>query len=138
LPSKCREEAAKLATNRTGKSAVRGAYFCYAGSKQRDDRRAEAETFFSFGCEEGNAAMSIVPLLAQSAFDPEFIETLVAAYEDAWRELEQSGSTFASPRYRRAAQEIVAKRIIEMAQRGERERAQLAKDAAAYLARSYA
>jgi hypothetical protein len=82
--------------------------------------------------------MSIVPLLAQSAFDPEFIETLVAAYEDAWRELEASGSTFASPRYRRAAQEIVAKRIVEMAQRGERERAQLAKDAAAYLARSYA
>jgi hypothetical protein len=82
--------------------------------------------------------MSIVPLLAQSAFDPEFIETLVAAYEEAWRELEKSGSTFASPRYRRAAQEIVAKRIIEMAQRGERDGAQLAKDAAAYLVRSYA
>ena len=82
--------------------------------------------------------MSIVPLLSQSAFDPEFIETLVSAYEDAWRKVEQSGSAFASPRYRRAAQEIVAKRIIEMAQRGEREPTQLAEDAANYLARSYA
>ena len=82
--------------------------------------------------------MPIIPLLAQSAFDPEFIETLVAAYEAAWQKLEQSGSTFASPRYKRAAQEIVAKRIIEMAQRGEREPNQLAEDAVSYLARSYA
>jgi len=82
--------------------------------------------------------MSIVPLLAQSAFDPEFIETLVSAYEDAWQKIEKSGSAFASPRYQRAAQEIVAKRIIEMAQRGEREPARLTEDAVTYLARSYA
>jgi hypothetical protein len=78
-----------------------------------------------------------MPLLPQSAFDPEIIEILVAAYEDAWEKIEQSGSAFASPRYRRAAQEIVAKRIIEMAQRGEREPTRLADDAVAYLARSY-
>ena len=82
--------------------------------------------------------MPIVPLLEQSAFDPEFIKTLVSAYEDAWHKVEKSGSTFASPRYRRAAQEIVAKRIIEMAQRGEREPTQLAEDAVAYLDQSYA
>ena len=82
--------------------------------------------------------MAIVPLLAQTAFDPEFVETLVSAYEAAWRKIEESGSEYASPRYRRAAQEIVAKRIIEMAQRGGREPAQLAADAAAYLATSYA
>ena len=82
--------------------------------------------------------MSIAPLLAQTAFDPEFIETLVSAYEDAWQKIEKSGSAFASPRYRRAAQEIVAKRIIEMAQRGEREPSQLAEDAVAHLAQSYA
>jgi hypothetical protein len=82
--------------------------------------------------------MSIAPLLAQTAFDPEFIETLVSAYEDAWEKIEKSGSAFASPRYRRAAQEIVAKRIIEMAQRGEREPSQLAEDAVAHLAQSYA
>lgn len=81
--------------------------------------------------------MALTPLVTQSAFDPEVIETLVAAYEDAWQKIERSGSAFASPRYRRAAQEIVAKRIIEMAQRGEREPARLADDAVAYLARSY-
>jgi hypothetical protein len=86
----------------------------------------------------GLDAMSIVPLLAQSAFEPETIETLVAVYEAAWRKVEQSGSKFASPGYKRAAQEIIAKRIIEMAQRGERDPGQLADDAVAYLERSYA
>jgi hypothetical protein len=82
--------------------------------------------------------VSIIPLLENSSFDPEFIETLVAAYEDAWRRVEKSGSTFASPRYRRAAQEIIAKRIIDMARQGIREPLQLAEDAVTYLAQSYA
>lgn len=81
--------------------------------------------------------MAIVPLLAQSAFDPELIESLVAAYEDAWAKVEKSGSKLASPRYERAAQEIIAKRIIEMAQRGEKDPRQLVEDAVSYLARSY-
>jgi hypothetical protein len=82
--------------------------------------------------------MVIVPLLEKSSFDPEFIRTLVSAYEDAWQKIEKSGSTFASPRYKRAAQEIIAKRIIDMAQRGEIEAQHLADDAVAYLAQSYA
>ena len=82
--------------------------------------------------------MSIVPLLTQSAFDPEMIETLVSVFESAWHKVEQSGSKLASPAYKRAAQEIIAKRIIEMAQHGERDPNQLADDAVAYLDRSYA
>jgi hypothetical protein len=82
--------------------------------------------------------MSIIPLLAQSAFEPETIDTLVSAFESAWQRIEQSGSKLASPGYQRAAQEIIAKRIIEMAQRGERDATVLAADAAAYLERSYA
>jgi hypothetical protein len=82
--------------------------------------------------------MAIVPLLAQSAFDPEMIETLVSVFENAWNKVEQSGSKLASPAYKRAAQEIIAKRIIEMAQHGERDPSQLADDAVAYLDRSYA
>jgi hypothetical protein len=82
--------------------------------------------------------MPIIPLLAQSAFEPETIETLVSAFETAWQKVEQSGSKLAAPGYKRAAQELIAKRIIEMAQRGERDPAQLADDAVAYLARSYA
>ena len=82
--------------------------------------------------------MSIVPMLAQSAFEPETIETLVSVFESAWRTVEESGSKLASPAYKRAAQEIIAKRIIEMAQRGERNPVTLATDAVAYLDRSYA
>ena len=58
--------------------------------------------------------MSIIPLLAQSAFEPETVEFLVSVYETAWKRVEQSGSTLASPAYQRAAQELLAKRIIEM------------------------
>lgn len=82
--------------------------------------------------------MPIIPLLAQSAFEPEVIETLVSVFEIAWRKVEESGSKFASPAYKRAAQEIIAKRIIEMAQRGERDPSELADDAVAYLDHSYA
>lgn len=85
-----------------------------------------------------NGSMPIVPLLAQSAFDPETIETLVSVFEAAWRKVEQSGSKLASPAYKRAAQELIAKRIIEMAQRGERDPNELAEDAVSYLDRSYA
>ena len=82
--------------------------------------------------------MSIIPMLAQSAFEPEMIATLVSVFETAWQKVEQSGSRFASPAYKWAAQEIVAKRIIEMAQRGTRDPGELVDDAVAYLDRSYA
>ena len=82
--------------------------------------------------------MPIIPLLTQSAFEPEMIDFLVSVFETAWKKVEQSGSKLASPRYRRSAQEIIAKRIIEMAQRGEREPTVLADDAVNFLDRSYA
>jgi len=82
--------------------------------------------------------MAIIPLLQQSAFEPEMIQTLVSVFETAWQKVEQSGSKLASPAYKRAAQEIIAKRIIEMAQRGERDPNDLADDAVTYLESSYA
>jgi hypothetical protein len=82
--------------------------------------------------------MSIIPLLQQSAFEPEMIEILVSVFETAWQRVEQSGSKLASPAYKGPAQEIIAKRIIEMAQRGGRDPTELADDAVAYLQRSFA
>jgi hypothetical protein len=82
--------------------------------------------------------MSIIPRLAQSAFEPETIDILVVAFDVAWKKIKTSGSKFASPGYERAAQEVIAKRIIEAAQRGEREPSRLAEDAVGYLAQSYA
>ena len=81
--------------------------------------------------------MTIAPLLAESAFDPEVIAVLAAAFEDAWASIEKSGSSLASPRYKRVAQEILAKRIIETAQRGERDQQRLSDDAVIYLTQSY-
>jgi len=87
------------------------------------------------GGEKKSAA--IAPLLADTSFDPELIATLVAAYEAAWDKIEKSGSLFASPRYRRVAQEIIAKRIIDTAQLGEIRPLRLADDAVSYLSESY-
>ena len=81
--------------------------------------------------------MSIIPLLANASFDPEAVEILSAAFEEAWDKVRQSGSTFARPAYERAAREILAKCIIDMAQRGERDQRQLSEAAVAYLAENY-
>ena len=81
--------------------------------------------------------MAITPLLVNSSFDPEAVEILSGAYEDAWEKLKQSGSSFTRPAYERGAREILAKYIIEMAQRGERDRRQLSEAALIYLAENY-
>jgi hypothetical protein len=83
------------------------------------------------------ATVSIVPLLANTSFDPEAVETLSAAFDDAWAKIKQSGSTFARPAYERGAREVLAKCIIEMAQRGERDRRHLSESALEYLAQNY-
>jgi hypothetical protein len=81
--------------------------------------------------------MSIVPLLANTSFDPEAVEILSAAFDEAWETVKHSGSTFARPAYERAAREILAKCIIDMAQRGERDKAVLSAAAVNYLADNY-
>jgi hypothetical protein len=82
--------------------------------------------------------MSIIPLFTQSAFEPETIDFLVSVFEAAWNRVEQSGSKLASPALERAAQELIAERIIEMARRGERDPVALADDAVNYVQRAYA
>jgi hypothetical protein len=61
--------------------------------------------------------MPLVRLLQHSAFEPERIEMMSAAFEQACREL---GVTTEDP-----LREIVARRIIECAQTGERDQARL-------------
>jgi len=81
--------------------------------------------------------VSIIPLLANSSFDPEAVEILSGAFDDAWEEIKRSGSNFARPAYERGAREVLAKYIIELAQRGERDRQALCKSAVEYLAQNY-
>ena len=58
----------------------------------------------------------------ETAFTPEIIQILAAALDEAWERLRQSGSRLARPAYSRAMREVVAKRIMEMAQRGVEDR----------------
>ena len=49
----------------------------------------------------------IVP--TQTSFDPELVEVLASALDDAWCRIEQSGSRFARAGYSRAMREVIAK-----------------------------
>ena len=51
--------------------------------------------------------------------------------------VQKSGSRFARPAYARAMREVLAKRIIEVAQRGEKDERKLAADAVNFLATNY-
>jgi hypothetical protein len=62
---------------------------------------------------------SVVDLVRPKAdFDPEIIAVLCAALDEAWDRLLQSGSECTRPAYARAMREVVARLIIDMAQRG--------------------
>ena len=50
-----------------------------------------------------------------AVFDPETVQTLACALDDAWARIEKAGSRYARPGYSRAMREVVAKRIIERA-----------------------
>ena len=81
--------------------------------------------------------MSIASLLADASFDPEAVENLSAAFDDAWAKFKRSGSSLARPAYERGAREVLAKCIIDMAQRGERDRAHLSENALKFLEQNY-
>lgn len=76
----------------------------------------------------------LIPL--ETAFDPESIQVLVSALDEAWRRIQQSGSQFARPAYSHM-REVISKRIIEMAQQGIRDQPTLVDDAMRFLAANY-
>jgi hypothetical protein len=78
-----------------------------------------------------------LPIPERTDFDPETVDVLAAAFEDAWRAVVSSGSPLAKPRYQNAAREIVARRILDLALAGERDHTRLSDDAVAYLGRTY-
>jgi hypothetical protein len=71
-----------------------------------------------------------------AAFDAEDVRILTAAFDDAWKCLQDSGVVFASDGHADATREILALRIIEMAQLGERDQRRLRDDALLHLAQS--
>jgi hypothetical protein len=77
------------------------------------------------------------PIRTAAAFDPESIQVLASALDDAWNRIEKSGSWVARPAYSRAMREVIAKRIIEMAQQGVKNPHRLADDAVRFLSANY-
>ena len=73
----------------------------------------------------------------EAALTPETIQILAAALDEAWERLRQSGSPLARPAYSRAMREVVAKRIIEMAQRGIQDRGALVEDVMRFVTTNY-
>jgi hypothetical protein len=69
------------------------------------------------------------------SFDPEITHAMGEAFDSAWRDLEAS-DIFSSQFSAEWARDQIAKRIITMAQRGDRGADHLAEDALDYLARA--
>ena len=76
-------------------------------------------------------------VLPGTVFDPEIIQLLASAFDDAWDRLEKSGSRFARPGYSRAMREVIAKRIVDMAHQGVTDPQALAEDAVRFVRDNY-
>jgi hypothetical protein len=87
--------------------------------------------------EDGDNMVEILQFSQETAFSPETIQILAAALDEAWERLRRSGSPLARPAYSRAMREIVAKRIMEMAQRGMQDREALVADALGFVTANY-
>jgi hypothetical protein len=70
------------------------------------------------------------------AFDDNEVRILVEAFDQAWKAVLDSGAPFASEGQKNATRELLALRIIEIAQLGERDPKRLRDDALSYLARN--
>ena len=66
-------------------------------------------------------------------FDPEAVNVLTAAFDDAWNRLEASGAPYGTPEYAEAARIHLARCIIGAARRGELDPKKLSDDALLYL-----
>ena len=81
--------------------------------------------------------MSNTPTLMNPSFDPEAIKILASAFDEAWGTVQRSGGTFSRPAYASTIREVLAKRIIEMAQHGQSDAQSLSDDAVQYLVSNY-
>jgi hypothetical protein len=82
--------------------------------------------------------MPMVALLSNAAFDCDTTQLLGAAFEAAWEEVKAAGSVLAEESQAALTRELLAKRIIEMAKRGERNPDRLVENALDHLARARA
>ena len=80
----------------------------------------------------------ILPLLANAAFDAEATQLLGSAFETAWQTVKTSGGALADETRATLTRERLARRMIEMGWRGERNRDRPVADALDHLAKATA
>jgi len=77
--------------------------------------------------------MPMDSLLEEGGFDPEAARMLTTAFDRAWARFKLSGSTLAGEACAPSTRALLAKRIIEQAQTGEKDIERLIRDGVAYL-----
>ena len=77
--------------------------------------------------------MPIVALLEKASFDPETTHILATAFDKAWNKFKSSGSPLADDACAPSTRALLAKQIIELAQKGERNIDRLVDNGVAYL-----
>lgn len=80
--------------------------------------------------------MSILKLLGKHTFDVGTTKILASAFDAAWLSLQTSGSSFSADDRAAETRNLLAQRIIEIAQRGEREKRRLVDEALAQFVNS--
>ena len=87
-----------------------------------------------------NAGRLMLRTLAKDAlaggFDDNEVQVLVEAFDEAWKRVQEDGGSPVGDGHAEATRELLALRIIEIAQLGERDSSRLRDDALAYLART--
>jgi len=81
----------------------------------------------------GSCVMAIIPMLAKEGFGLDQTRAICDAFDGAWAMLQGVGSPLAEPIIALSSRTILAKRIIDMAQRGVTDVIELRDDALAHL-----
>lgn len=78
-----------------------------------------------------------IKIIPDTSFDPETINRLSGAFENAWRRIEATGNRLARPGYANVMREVMAKHIINLAQHGKRDEAELSDSAVQFFTTNY-
>jgi hypothetical protein len=79
--------------------------------------------------------VQVIP--SNGAFDPETVNLLSDAFEQAWRKVQTSGNRLARPAYANMMREVMAKHIFNLAKHGERDESKLSNSAFQFFTANY-
>jgi hypothetical protein len=78
-----------------------------------------------------------IKVAPDTSFDPETLNLLGGAFENAWQRVQASGNRLARPGYANVMREVMAKHILNLAQHGERDETELSDSAVRFFTTNY-